>query len=100
MKNRYVLEPVTLDKQHFRDPLKEVWKIYDMKNQRYVRSYYDTFTLSVNDSPRPNEILVLFAGASRGRINARLGGLDENDVSGIDGLKSYLQVKNVGISLS
>lgn len=42
MKNRYVLEPVTLDKQHFRDPLKEVWKIYDMKNQRYVRSYYDS----------------------------------------------------------
>ena len=57
------------------------------KNALYVRSYYDTLTLSINDSPKPNEILVLFAGASRGRINARLGGLDEKDVSGVDGLK-------------
>jgi len=30
---------------------------------------------------------VLFAGASRGRLHARLGGLDEADVTGKDGLR-------------
>ena len=36
---------------------------------------------------RADEILVLFAGASRGRIHARLGGLNEADVTGDDGLR-------------
>ena len=56
------------------------------KDALYVRSHYDTVTLSVHDAPRANEILVLFAGASRGRLHARLGGLSESDVRGADGL--------------
>ena len=57
------------------------------KNALYVRSHYDTYTLSIADGPLPDEILVLFAGASRGRLHARLGGLAENEVVGKDGLK-------------
>jgi hypothetical protein len=56
------------------------------KDALYVRSHYDTVTVSVHDAPRANEILVLFAGASRGRLHARLGGLDQSDVKGDDGL--------------
>ncbi len=57
------------------------------KDAIYVRSYYDTFTVSINDSPKPNEIVILFAGASRSRLHARLGGLDEKDIEGNDGLR-------------
>ena len=53
----------------------------------YVRSHYDTVTVSAHDAPRADEILVLFAGASRGRLHARLGGLSQSDVSGEDGLR-------------
>ena len=57
------------------------------KDALYVRSHYDTVTVSLNDAPRPDEICVIFAGASRGRLNARLGGLKETDVVGEDGLR-------------
>jgi len=56
------------------------------KQALYVRSHYDTFTISVHDAPRPNEILILFAGASRGRLKARLGGLEADQIKGSDGL--------------
>ena len=32
-------------------------------------------------------LMVIFAGASRGRLHARLGGLKESDVIGKDGLR-------------
>ena len=57
------------------------------KDALYVRSHYDTITISLSDAPRPDEIFVIFAGASRGRLHARLGGLDEKDVEGVDGLR-------------
>ena len=57
------------------------------KDAIYVRSHYDTFTVSFNDAPKQDEILVIFAGASRGRLHARLGGLKESDVIGKDGLR-------------
>jgi len=57
------------------------------KDALYVRSHYDTVTVCFNDAPRANEILVLFGGASRGRLHARLGGLSESDVRGGDGLR-------------
>ena len=56
------------------------------KDALYLRSHYDTLTASIHDAPRPDEILVLFAGASRGRFHARLGGLNKSDVKGKDGL--------------
>ena len=57
------------------------------KNALYVRSHYDTVTVSAHDAPRADEILVLFAGASRSRLHARLGGLNHSDVRGEDGLR-------------
>ena len=56
------------------------------KDALYVRSHYDTFTLSFCDAPNPDEILVIFAAATRGRLHARLGGLKVEDVEGSDGM--------------
>jgi hypothetical protein len=57
------------------------------KDALYVRSHYDTITIAPPDSPRPDEIVVLFAVATRGRLHARLGGLKAEDVKGQDGLR-------------
>ena len=57
------------------------------KDALYVRSHYDTVTVSAHDAPRADEIFVLFAGASRRRLHARLGGLSQSDVRGEDGLR-------------
>ena len=42
MKNRYILECFYLDRFHYRDPGKQVWKIYNLKSQKYIPSCYDT----------------------------------------------------------
>jgi hypothetical protein len=57
------------------------------KDALYVRSHYDTVTVSLADAPAPDEIMVLFAFATRGRLHARLGGLRARDVKGKDGLR-------------
>jgi hypothetical protein len=57
------------------------------KDALYVRSHYDTITVTLADAPLPDEIAVLFASASRGRLHARLGGLKAADVVGQDGLR-------------
>lgn len=57
------------------------------KDVLYVRSHYDTFTISFGDAPNPDEIVVIFAAATRGRLHARLGGLKADDVVGEDGLR-------------
>ena len=44
------------------------------KDEIWVRSHYDTITVTVPDAPAPDEIVLIGAVASRGRINARLGG--------------------------
>ncbi len=44
------------------------------KDEIWVRSHYDTITLFVADAPAPDEIVLIGAVASRGRLNARLGG--------------------------
>lgn len=56
------------------------------KDALYVRSHYDTVSLSYGDAPRADEVVIAFAFASRGRLHARLGGLDAADVRGEDGL--------------
>jgi hypothetical protein len=43
--------------------------------------------VTLADAPLPDEIAVLFASASRGRLHARLGGLKAADVVGQDGLR-------------
>jgi hypothetical protein len=39
------------------------------------------------DAPRPDEVVIAFAFASRGRLHARLGGLTAAEVRGEDGLR-------------
>lgn len=57
------------------------------KDALYVRSHYDTMTLTFNDAPSPREIVVIFCVATRGRLHARLGGLAAEDIVGKDGLR-------------
>ena len=57
------------------------------KDALFVRSHYDTITASFGDAPHPDEVIVIWAFATRGRLHARLGGLGRADVIGQDGLK-------------
>ena len=56
------------------------------KDALYVRSHYDTISVSFNDAPSRDEVLIAWAFATRGRLNARLGGLRAAEVKGQDGL--------------
>ncbi|HKS99707.1 MAG TPA: amino acid synthesis family protein [Rugosimonospora sp.] len=57
------------------------------KDALYVRSHYDTVSVSFGDAPRPDEVVIAFAFATRGRLHARLGGLAAADIRGDDGLR-------------
>lgn len=57
------------------------------KDALYVRSHYDTMTVTLQDAPMPREIAVIFCAATRGRLHARLGGLAAKDIQGKDGLR-------------
>ena len=57
------------------------------KDALYVRSHYDTMTITLHDAPMPREIAVIFCAATRGRLHARLGGLQAKDAQGKDGLR-------------
>lgn len=41
----------------------------------YVRSHYDGMSLVFPDAPLPDEVVIIFCLASRGRLNARVGGM-------------------------
>jgi hypothetical protein len=56
------------------------------KEALYVRSHYDSITATFDDAPAPDEIVILFAVATQGRIQARLGGLTADEITGKDGL--------------
>ena len=45
------------------------------KDEIWVRSHYDTITVAIHDAPAPDEIVLIGAVASRGRLNARVGGM-------------------------
>lgn len=45
------------------------------KDEVYVRDYYDGITLHVDDSPKPDELLICVAVSSGGRPLARVGGM-------------------------
>lgn len=57
------------------------------KDALYVRSHHDTLTIGLPDAPGPDEILLLFAAATRGRLHARLGGIAASQITGEDGLR-------------
>ncbi|MGZ5860202.1 MAG: amino acid synthesis family protein [Croceibacterium sp.] len=52
------------------------------KDALYVRSHYDTMSVSFDDAPNRDEVIVCWAFATRGRLNARLGGLTAQDAEG------------------
>lgn len=56
------------------------------KDALYVRSHYDTVTAQFSDAPNRDEVIVCWAVATRGRLHARLGGLDASKIKGQDGL--------------
>jgi hypothetical protein len=56
------------------------------KDALYVRSHYDTISVTFNDAPGRDEVVIAWAFATRGRLNARLGGLKASEIKGHDGL--------------
>jgi hypothetical protein len=50
------------------------------KDEVYVRSHYDGMSLVLPDAPMPDEVAVIVCVASRGRLNARVGGLTHDEV--------------------
>ena len=57
------------------------------KDALYVRSHYDGMTITLHDAPLPDEIAVIICTANRGRLNARVGGLEFEEIKGEDGLR-------------
>ena len=57
------------------------------KDALYVRSHYDTVSVSFGDAPRAHEVVIAFAFATRGRLHARLGGIAAGEIGGEDGLR-------------
>ncbi|TAM71044.1 MAG: amino acid synthesis family protein [Microbacteriaceae bacterium] len=49
------------------------------KDEIYVRSHYDAVTVAVPDGPRPDELMIVVAVASGGRIHNRVGGLSREE---------------------
>lgn len=56
------------------------------KDALYVRSHYDAVTVTVPGAPRPDELVIAVAVASKGRPHERVGGLSAEDATG-DGLR-------------
>jgi hypothetical protein len=50
------------------------------KDEVYVRSHYDAITLTLPDAPRPDELVIIAAVATGGRLNARVGGITAAEV--------------------
>lgn len=46
----------------------------------YVRSHYDGMTISLQDTPMPDEIAIIFCMSSGARLNSRVGGLTHDEV--------------------
>ncbi|MGV8937304.1 MAG: amino acid synthesis family protein [Allorhizobium sp.] len=57
------------------------------KDAGFVRSHFDGMTVSLNDSPRADEIMVAVAVTDSGRPFARVGGLKASEIEGKDGLR-------------
>jgi hypothetical protein len=57
------------------------------KDAAFVRSHFDGMTVSVNDAPKSDEILVAVAVTDGGRPHPRVGGLKRDEAKGEDGLR-------------
>ncbi|MBM9594454.1 amino acid synthesis family protein [Roseitranquillus sediminis] len=56
------------------------------KDALYVRSHYDGMSIMLSDAPLPDEMALICVYANRGRLNARVGGLAADEITGEDGL--------------
>ncbi len=56
-------------------------------NAAYVRSRFDVITVACADAPRAGEVLFALAMARGGRVHSRMGGLEVDQVTGLDGLR-------------
>lgn len=52
------------------------------KDEVWVRSHYDAMEVRVPDAPHPDELVIIAAVTSRGRINARVGGMSVAEAKG------------------
>lgn len=52
------------------------------KDALYVRSHYDGITLHAPGAPRPDELLIVVAVATGGRVHERSGGLNATEITG------------------
>ncbi|MCX5812368.1 MAG: amino acid synthesis family protein [Proteobacteria bacterium] len=57
------------------------------KDAAFVRSHFDGMTVSVNDAPKSDEILVAIAVTDGGRPHPRVGGLKKEEAKCEDGLR-------------
>jgi hypothetical protein len=58
------------------------------KDALYVRSHYDEMSIALPpETPEFDEVVLLFCVASRGRLNARVGGLTTQEITARDGLR-------------
>lgn len=57
------------------------------KDAAFVRSHFDGMTISVNDAPKADEILLAVAVTDGGRPHARVGGLKREEAKKEDGLR-------------
>jgi hypothetical protein len=57
------------------------------KDAAFVRSHFDAIEARVSDAPRAKEIVVAVALTASGRPLARIGGLQVQDIKGVDGLR-------------
>jgi hypothetical protein len=54
----------------------------------YVRTHYDGMTVTLPpETPAADEVALIICLASRGRLNARVGGIAANEIGGEDGLR-------------
>ena len=56
-------------------------------NASYVRSHFDAIEVYVQDAPRAHEIVYGLVMSTGGRVHARVGGLEANQISENDGLR-------------
>ena len=57
------------------------------KSALFVREFYDTISITIPDGPRPDEIAVIAAMSSAGRLHHRVGGLSKAEATAGDGLR-------------
>jgi len=57
------------------------------KDAAFVRSHFDAMTVSINDAPKADEIVLTVAVTDGGRPLARVGGLKKEDAKKEDGLR-------------